>query len=490
MFEYDEFGNPIPLGAAQVSALGSRRDASGAYTGLMPGLPLSPLSVPGGTGTGGLHGPGLGGSQIPWNTASPGMAPPAVPYGGGYSGYSHSFDPITGISAGNQNEFFEMPSLGQEVGLGGATDYTGGFDVRTAQPMEYGPTMADFPLEYRPAPAAAPYGGEGGLPAGPTMDDFPMEFRSLEGIQEMGLVEEADIPLDFDPSSLNKPATTAATGGRKKMNMQSAGMIASGVLGVAGGVTDIIQGGRNMRSAQAEQAKQQAEIDRLKASQPSLSTPAEYYERVKNAYDSRLMQMRTEDINRNLANTTAAASSFGSRGLGALAGATSAANRAQREEVLQQQQLQTAALGDLAGAQERTIGLQEARNVRETNYAQNALETAKQNELMAQQQRMSGIASAVGGVAQVGLGLVNPVPIPTSLEDGGKVQKTPGKFSHEENEMAVITENGEDTGVRVTGGEYVLNPDQAKTIKKLVESGDADKLMKYMDDLLDEPQFS
>lgn len=412
------------------------------------------------------------------------------------------------VSAGNQNELFEMPGLGQQAyGMGGATDYTGGFN--TTGGGNFAPGLAGM-QGFSPAPEAdisltsenplfnvQPFGNAPeadiplNFPDGPTNADFPMEFRSLEGIQDMDLLEEADIPLDFDPSSLAADAgQNVTTGSVQKggMNMQSAGMIASGVLGVAGGVTDIIQGGRNMRSAQAEQAKQQAEIDKLKASQPSLSTPAEYYERVKNAYDSRLMQMRNEDINRNLSNTTAAAASFGSRGLGALAGASQAANRAQREETLIQQQRQTDALGDLATAQERTIGRKEDRNVRETGYAQGQLEQAQQNELLAQQQRMSGIASTVGGVAQVGLGLMNPVPIP--MEDGGKVQKTPGKFSHEENEMAVITEEGEDTGVRVTGGEYVLNPDQAKTIKKLVESGDADKLMKFMDDLLDEPQFS
>lgn len=502
MFEYDEFGNPIPLGTAQVSALGSRRDASGAYTGMMPSLPLNPMSA---GNTGGLQGPGLGGSQIPWNTVSPGLAPPAVPYGGGYSGYSHSFDPITGISAGNQNEFFEMPDLGQQVyGLGGVTDYTGGFNTTGIGNPITG-ISAGNQNDFFEMPSLGQEVGLGGatdytggfdvstaqrLPNKQTMQDFPTEFRSLEGIQEMGLVEEADIPLDFDPSSLSKPDATAATGGGNKMNMQSAGMIASGVIGVAGGVTDIIQGNKNMRAAQSEQAKQQAEINRLKASQPSISTPAEYYEQVKNAYDSRLMQMRTEDINRNLANTTAAASSFGSRGLGALAGATQAANRAQREEVLQQQQLQTGALGELARAQENTIDRREARNVRETTYAQGQLAQAQQNELMAQQQKMAGISSAVGGVAQVGLGLMNPVPLPTSMEDGGKVQKTPGEFSHEENEMAVITENGEDTGVRVTGGEYVLNPDQAKSIKRLVEANDKEGLMRFMDDLLDEPQFA
>ena len=107
---------------------------------------------------------------------------------------------------------------------------------------------------------------------------------------------------------------------------------------------------------------------------------------------------------------------------------------------------------------------------------------------------MSGIASTVGGVAQtaMGFGAFGPVTSAAGavMEEGGKVQKTPGKFSHAENEMAVITEDGDDTGIRVTGGEYVLNPDQAKSIKRLVESKDKEGLMKFMDDLLDEPQFA
>ena len=294
-----------------------------------------------------------------------------------------------------------------------------------------------------------------------------------------------------------KPDPFIDQGGNVKL--QGAGMMASGALGVAGGITDIIQGTRNLRDARADQASAQSEIDKLKASQPSLSTPAEYYEAVKNAYDSRLMQMRTEDINRNLANTTAAAASFGSRGLGALAGATQAANRAQRQEVLTQQQLQTQNLQQLAQAQQNTIDRKEARNVRETQYAQSQLEAAKQAAMMAQQQRMSGIASTVGGVAQAGMGfgalrtgneLLDMGANIAGFEKGGKVQKTPGKFSHKENEMAVVTEDGEDTGIRVTGGEYVLNPKQARAIKMLVESGDAKALMKYMDNLLDEPQFA
>ena len=74
-------------------------------------------------------------------------------------------------------------------------------------------------------------------------------------------------------SSLAAPVADAAkkAGG---MGLEQAGMAASGILGVAGGITDIVVGHKQMKEAQDQQVKQQHEIDKLKASQPSLSTPA------------------------------------------------------------------------------------------------------------------------------------------------------------------------------------------------------------------------
>lgn len=322
------------------------------------------------------------------------------------------------------------------------------------------------------------------------------------------------------------------------MFLAGQGMQASGLVGMLGGAYDIYQGIQNMNTARDSVAKYQGKLDDLQANQPSLATPSQYYEMAKNAYDSRLMQMRVDDINRGLANTTAAATQFGSRGLGALAGATQSANRAQQEEVLRQQQMQTAAMGQLADARMQSQQMQLQQNQFNQNMTFEQLSMANQQLAGAQEQIGAGVGAAVGGLGNLGmagqvmdmgtemLGMKNAESvvgpdIPKdemtlrqlrrsgaeklslkergalfgrgayfSKEDGGKIQKTPGKFSHEENEMAVITEEGEDTGIRVTGGEYVLNPDQSKTIKKLVEAGDKDALMKFMDDLLDEPQFA
>ncbi len=440
---FDEYGNPIGLGTATV--------ASGPGGGGAPYAPLPPNQIlqphdPRAATMGGL----MGSDSLP-----PGPMQQMQP-----------MQPMSVIQPrppGVQTNMSPMASLGVgqlDTGMG---------------PYATPGSVADTSMQAMKTLGVKPIEGGGG--------------------PNMGGLMTGGAPVGPAAVAAAAPAAAPVADAAKKaggMGLEQAGMAASGVLGVAGGITDIVVGHKQMKEAQDQQVKQQHEIDKLKSSQPSLSTPAEYYERVKNAYDTRLMQMRTEDINRNLANTTSAATSFGSRGLGALAGATSAANRAQRTEVLEQQQKQTAALGDLATAQERSTERKEARNVRETNYAQEQLANAQALEQQSRQQMMGGIASTVGGVAQtaMGFGAFGPLTSAVPMEEGGKVQKTPGKFSHAENEMAVITEEGDDTGIRVTGGEYVLNPDQAKSIKRLVESKDRDGLMRFMDDLLDEPQFA
>jgi hypothetical protein len=72
----------------------------------------------------------------------------------------------------------------------------------------------------------------------------------------------------------------------------------------------------------------------------------------------------------------------------------------------------------------------------------------------------------------------NYTPPPRPFAQGGAVQMTPGAFKHddgddvyEEGENEILgfarTENGlEDTGVRMTGGEFVINPKQAKGMEK------------------------
>lgn len=81
------------------------------------------------------------------------------------------------------------------------------------------------------------------------------------------------------------------------------------------------------------------------------------------------------------------------------------------------------------------------------------------------------------------------------VEDGGKLDfgregmKTNGEFSHDTNPKAIIDES---TGIKegeVTGGELVFNPEQSDNMEDLINKGDAKGLLKYLKDLLSEPQF-
>lgn len=240
--------------------------------------------------------------------------------------------------------------------------------------------------------------------------------------------------------------------------LDALGMGAAGAAGAVGGIVDIVAGFQERNRAKADLKKANENLDSVLASQPSLSTPAEYYDAVKNAYDQRLLQMRTEDINRSFATTAQAAQQYGSRGLGAVMSAQQQAQDAMRREALTQQQLQTDALTNLAAARERETGLREARSNRDLEYAydQKALQEARLAQ--ARQQIGEGIVGTVGGVAKAAIGF--------GFAKGGQVQKTPGKYSHEENEMYVVDKDGQGVGIALTGGEYVIDPQRAKRLKK------------------------
>ena len=70
-------------------------------------------------------------------------------------------------------------------------------------------------------------------------------------------------------------------------------------------------------------------------------------------------------------------------------------------------------------------------------------------------------------------------------EQGGK---TEGEFSHEENPIDMINEDGEKVG-EVTGGELVFNPEQTGVMQELISRNEPEMLMRYLRNLLSQPQF-
>jgi len=75
---------------------------------------------------------------------------------------------------------------------------------------------------------------------------------------------------------------------------------------------------------------------------------------------------------------------------------------------------------------------------------------------------------------------------PRSAEEGAKVKKTPGKFSHKENPIDIV-QKGDKIG-EMTGGEYVFNPDQAKKLQSLSKKGSS-PLHKFVNKMLNKSQF-
>lgn len=78
-------------------------------------------------------------------------------------------------------------------------------------------------------------------------------------------------------------------------------------------------------------------------------------------------------------------------------------------------------------------------------------------------------------------------------EDGGYMGeegfKTKGEFDHDTNKKAVVDEENGEKEAELTGGEVVFNPEQTETMEDIIADGDADKLLKFMKDLLSKPQF-
>ena len=232
----------------------------------------------------------------------------------------------------------------------------------------------------------------------------------------------------------------------------SAGQIAGGIAGIKQGMDMREQGTSQLGAALND-------LDRLRKAQPSLGTPTEYYDMVKNAYDQRLMQSRLEDINRGLATTVSAASQYGARGLGATLAAVTQQQRAQQEEVYQQQRLQTSALAQLASARESEIQRREARSTRDIEYAYSEKKAGEARQQYGQQMMTQGMIAAGQGIASAF--------VPMAAQ--GAAVKTPGEFSHKKNPIDIV-QGGSKIG-EMTGGEYIFNPSQADSMRKYAEGG-------------------
>ena len=305
-------------------------------------------------------------------------------------------------------------------------------------------------------------------------------------------------------------------------------LLSMGSMAAGGGQAQAALGAAQTLYGLSQMPKARAEMERARASAPSLETPSQFYENYKNAYDSELARMQSDAIQQNLATSVQALQGAGGRALvGGLGAATMGAQRGQQQMLAGERAARLQAGQQLATAQERAIGRQEARSQRDMAYANQAYQAAlgnvgggigamgkglmfagqgtqgqgtggsatpnnqfrdatneelnllnkKNNKTTTSSEKNVG-DSAIDYMQSQGIdvGSQNEInydnPPFFSGENGGMMTK--GSFNHNTNPIDLV-QDGEKVG-EATGGEYIINPTQAKKISK--ESSFAKKLFK------------
>lgn len=272
-------------------------------------------------------------------------------------------------------------------------------------------------------------------------------------------------------------------------------LLSMGSMAATGGQAQAALGAAQTLYGISQLPRARAEMQRARASAPSLETPAQFYENYKNAYDSELARMQSDAIQQNLATSVQALQGAGGRALvGGLGAATMGAQTAQQQMLAGERAARLEAGQRLATSQERAIERQEARSQRDMAYANQAYQAALGN--------IGGGIGAIGkgamfaGQGTQGVGGTGDTQKRTATDMGSNVGKTlkdleeelemekfefqtggmmtKGAFNHNTNPIDLVQD-----GVKVgeaTGGEYIINPTQAKKILK--ESSFAKKLFK------------
>jgi hypothetical protein len=228
----------------------------------------------------------------------------------------------------------------------------------------------------------------------------------------------------------------------KKYNV--GGIIGGAVQGVAG-IGQTIYG-----IGQAKKAN--AAMNRLLADAPELTLPSAYTEYAQKAMDKSALRAQTEAINRRLATSTDALSKAGGRALlGGLQSQVTAANTAEITAQDAQRQREMQGLQVLGGAQAANQQMREQRFQMQYGQANAAKQAALANI-------GGGISSAAKGAMAAGTSY-------DEFKEAKNGMKTKGEFSHDSNPLYLVDKEGNVTG-EATGGEYILNPKQAKSISK------------------------
>jgi hypothetical protein len=244
---------------------------------------------------------------------------------------------------------------------------------------------------------------------------------------------------------------------------------ASQIAAGAGGIGDLGVGIYNIIDGIKQSKQSKAEMERLRKTAPVLTTPSQFYEAQKMAYDSRLVELQRDAVARNVSQSLQTVGQLGGRAaLGAVSGLQTGADRAMQQVGLDVAQQRMAATTQLGAARERETAMKESRYRMDLGNEQDRYASARAGV-------GQGIGQAVGGLANVAAAFI-------PIAKDGAVVKTPGNFSHSKNPIDIV-KSGAKIG-EMTGGEYIFNPKQMEKIKTFVATDDKSKLHSYVKSLI------
>jgi hypothetical protein len=245
------------------------------------------------------------------------------------------------------------------------------------------------------------------------------------------------------------------------------GAIAGGA-GIVGGVIDLI--GNKKRTKEQQGLLGQAKKDVAKYKSDFAS--GMYDMQVSQAQrDLAMAGIRPTDTSgiQSASATALQAASADPRVLGGMLGNI---QRNQAQQMQQQQmadvQREIASKSNLANLEQnvlaQNIGLKQNMGMMGLAEATSARNQALQNIEALKAEKRGAWGDILGGVANIGMSLAAPG---LGFESGGVVKKTPGPFSHKTNPIDIM-KDGAKIG-EMTGGEYIINPDQADAIEGAYE---------------------
>ena len=268
-----------------------------------------------------------------------------------------------------------------------------------------------------------------------------------------------------------------------KIKKNKGGMVKKFAIGgiIAGSAQAALGIGQAIYGAhQAKKAK--GEMNKLLSEAPKLELPSAYRQYAEKAANKAALRAQTDAINARLASSTQALSQAGGRALiGGLNSQVTQANQAGIQAQDAQLQREMQGLQVLGGAQNQLAGAKEQRFQMQYGAADQARNAGLANIGGGLKSTASGVTIAgssfdgMGGRGKKG-SVGNPNWAAAMAKDG---MKTKGEFSHDTNPITMTDKDGNVVG-EATGGEYIVNPSQAKAISK--ES-------KYFRNLLKKKQF-